>query len=63
MKEIVLIAVGVVRLITLFFDSKLEKDKKAKKIKGEAKDDILAGLANSDPSLITSGFNKLNRLR
>lgn len=63
MKEIVLVIAAIFRLLTLFFDAKMERKGHIKKLKEEAKDEILKGLVNSDSSLFTSGFDKLNRVR
>jgi hypothetical protein len=52
----------VIQLILRIIDMWLENDKAKKKAKQEALNAVQEGIKARDPSLITSGFDKYNRV-
>jgi len=62
MNPILAILAGVLKLITLFFEKGLEKDKARKAQLETAEKEIKHGIKTRDASLITSGFDRARRV-
>lgn len=63
MKEILAIILVALKLLSLWFTNKLEKDKQKRKKKNEALNETLEAIRGDDPAKLTVAFDKLNKLR
>jgi len=51
------------KLLMLILGKWAERDAEKKKLKGEAANEVKAGLKDRDPNRINAGFDKLRRVR
>ena len=53
---------AIIRLVASLLSVWLERNKHKKQMKKDALKEVTDGIKKKDPSLITSGFDQLNRL-